>query len=573
MKPLKVFLDYLAAYWYVILGIVVAAYLSTELRLYVAVLLGDAVNAAVGGGRASLLNFALMIIGVTAVSAAFQFSVSYGGQWIAQKIAYDLRRDLFSSVISKNFRFYDSVSSGDLTSRSTMDVEAIRRFLGIGLPQLLTTSFLLVLAVYTLFTINFKFVLIFLGTVPILLMLTIILAVKQEPLWDKIRLKYGAMTSWLQQNILGYKVVRAYNAEEEQSRVFRSLTQDYLENYVGVSRIRSIINPLLSLVVSLAIASLLVYGNFGYTSGGLTIGSIESAVYVYTLMLPSIRFFGQLVVLYENAMAGMRRLIGVMHTKNDVNENNAGISADNIMGEVVFEDVWLSQRGTWVLRGVNLRVAPGEAVGIVGESGSGKSSLVQLVPRFYDPDKGRVLIDGVDVKEYNTKSLRKRIGYVSQDIVLFSGTIYDNIALGARNPKPEDVREAVRVARLDEFIANLPDGYSTIVGERGITLSGGQRQRVAIARAILSKPRILILDDPTSNLDAETEMAIKDALKYVFKGCTVLLVTHRLSMLNYANRVVVIKDGAVVEDGDLNTLLKANGELSRLFSTKQQVAG
>ncbi|PSN96421.1 hypothetical protein B9Q06_01960 [Candidatus Marsarchaeota G2 archaeon ECH_B_2] len=574
MRPVKVFLNYLARYWYVLVGIIVGAYISTKLRLYVAVLLGDAVNTAVGGGKESLLlNFALMIIGVTAVSAVFQFVVSYGGQWIAQRVAYDLRRDLFSSVESKSFRFHESVSSGDLTSRSTMDVEAVRRVLGIGLPQLLTTSFLLVLAVYTLYTINMKFVLIFLATVPVLLTLTVILAVKQEPLWDKIRLKYGAMTSWLQQNILGYRVVRAYNAEERQTQVFRSLTQDYLENYVEVSRIRSIISPLLSLVVSLATASLLVYGGFGYTAGGITIGSLESAIYVYTLILSPIRFYGQLVVLFENAMAGMRRLIEVMYAQDESNENTQGIDADNIKGEVVFEDVWLSQRGKQILRGVSLRVAPEEVVGIVGESGSGKSSLVQLVPRFYDPDRGRVLIDGVDVKSYNTKSLRRRIGYVSQDIVLFSGTIYDNIALGAFDPKPEEVREAARIARLDEFIESLPEGYSTMVGERGITLSVGQRQRVAIARAILSKPKILILDDPTSNLDAETEMAIKDALRLRFKGCTVLLVTHRLSMLNLTSRVVVLKEGKIVEDGDVRTLMQSNGEFSRLFGAKQRVAG
>jgi ATP-binding cassette subfamily B protein len=179
----------------------------------------------------------------------------------------------------------------------------------------------------------------------------------------------------------------------------------------------------------------------------------------------------------------------------------------------------------------------------------------------------------VDVKSYNTKSLRRRIGYVSQDIVLFSGTIYDNIALGAFDPKPEEVREAARIARLDEFIESLPEGYSTMVGERGITLSGGQRQRVAIARAILSKPKILILDDPTSNLDAETEMAIKDALRLRFKGCTVLLVTHRLSMLNLTSRVVVLKEGKIVEDGDVRTLMQSNGEFSRLFGAKQRVAG
>jgi ATP-binding cassette subfamily B protein len=574
LKAPSLFLRYLARYWYIVVAVIIAAFISTQLRLYVAVLLGQAVNTAIGGGKTSLLfNITLTIVLVTAVSAAFQFVVTYGGQWLAQRVAYDIRRDLFASVESKSFRFHDSHSVGDLTSRSTMDVEAVRRFLGIGVPQLLTTSLLLVFAVYTLYTINTKFVLIFLATVPVLLALTVILAVKQEPLWDRIRERYGAMTSWLQQNIVGYKIVRAYNAEGRQTDTFRRLTQDYLENYVEVSRIRSVINPLLSLVVSLATASLLVYGGFGYSRGGLTIGSVESAVYVYTLILAPIRFYGQLVVLFENAVAGMKRLMAVMYSEDESNENRGGVDASNIKGEIVFEDVWFTQRGKQVLKGVSVRVGAGEVVGIVGESGSGKSSLVQLIPRFYDPDSGRILIDGVDVKNYNTKSLRQRIGYVSQDIVLFGGTIYDNIAMGSPSAEPSEVREAASIARLDDFIESLPDGYNTIVGERGITLSGGQRQRVAIARAILSRPRILILDDPTSNLDADTEIALKDALRSRFRECTVILVTHRLSMLNLAQRVIVLRDGRVVEEGDAHSLLGAGGEFYRLFGVQQKSVG
>ncbi|MEM3670175.1 MAG: ABC transporter ATP-binding protein [Thermoprotei archaeon] len=541
-----------------------SAVASGFLRIRVPVLVGSAVSALVSSGSASvLLRYSLLIVGVSTAAAVLQFVVTYGGQWLAQRVVYNIRKDIFDALQSKSFRFHDENSTGDLMARSTMDVEAVRRLISFGLPQLFTTTSLLGIAIYTLYGIGKTYLLVFLSIVPVLLAVTFLLAIKQEPHWDAIREKYGRMSKILQENIVGHRIVRSYTAEEEEARRFKQSTADYLESYSNVSKIRATLNPLLSLVVSLAIAGLFVFS--GRVSGAASIGSLTAAIYIFLLILGPVRFYGQLVLFFENGMAGMKRIYEVLTARSEIVDDPNGLSAERIRGEVEFRNVSFSYKEKQILKNVSLHVKPGEVVGLVGESGSGKTTLVNLVPRFYDPSQGEVLVDGVNVKNYSVRSLRKIIGFVSQEAMLFTGTIAENITFGSPNASMAEIRAAAERAQIADFIESLPEGYQTIIGERGITLSGGQRQRIAIARALIVDPKILVLDDSTSSVDVETELRLQRALKAVIEGRTTFVISHRLSTLRLASRLYVFGDGEIVEQGNWQELTERKGVFYELF--------
>lgn len=569
MSGFRVFLKYLVRHSPALAVVAASAMATALLRIRIPLLIGSAVTVVVSNQSSSLLlRYSLLILAISAAAAALQFAVTYGGQWLAQKTVYNIRRDIFESIQSKSFRFHDENSTGDLMARSTMDVEAVRRLISFGLPQLFTTTFLLAVAVYTLYTISMVFLYIFLLLVPALVTVTLLLAIKQEPHWDSIREKYGRMSKVLQENIVGHRIIRSYTAEPQQIKEFTSSTEDYLDSYKAVSKIRSVFNPLLSLIVSLAIAALLVYGGAQVVHGSVEVGSIVAAINVFILILGPIRFYGQLVLFFENGMAGMKRIDEVLGAKSEITDNPLGLGADNIKGEIEFRGVSFSYKDNPVLKNINLKITPGEVVGLVGESGSGKTSLVNLVPRFYDPSSGVVLVDGVDVRKYSVRSLRKKIGFVSQDVMLFSGTIAENIAFGSDAATEQDIRNAAREAQIADFIESLPDGYNTLIGERGITLSGGQRQRVAIARALLVNPRILVLDDSTSSVDVETELRLQKALRRVVRDRTTFIISHRLSTLRLADRILVFKDGSIEEEGTIESLSASSGEFVRIFKSQ-----
>jgi ABC-type multidrug transport system fused ATPase/permease subunit len=563
--------DHLKGYWWSLLAISVTSLASVELRVYVPVLIGRAVNSLVTPEKGALLEDTTLIVVVSLVSSVLQFFTTYGGQWLAQRVVYDIRKELFDSIEHKKLEYYDRSSTGDLMTRCTMDVEAIRRLVGFAGPQFVTNLFLIVVAGYSLFALGAVYGYIFLATIPFLVALTVLFGFKQESHWKKIREKYGKMTRTLQQNIVGHRTVRAYAAEEGQIEQFRRETSDYLESYREVSLLRGVYNPLLSLTVSLAAGSLLIFAGHEVIAGNLALGSLVASVNIFALLLNPVRFLGQFVIFYENGIAGSERILEVMFEPSE-NLSDGSLSAEKITGEIQFDHVGLIKKGGKILEDINLHIRSGEVVGVVGVTGSGKSTLVNLIPRFYEPTSGKILVDGHELHEYILASLRKAIGFVSQDPFLFSGTIAENIAFGASEPRPEEIAEAARLAQLSSFIERLPEGYQTRVGERGITLSGGQRQRVAIARALLANPRILILDEPVSSLDANTEKELIVALKRVISGRTAIVVSHRLSILRLTSRIIVLSKGRVVEEGSLDELLKEGKEFRRVLFSEIQLA-
>jgi ABC-type multidrug transport system fused ATPase/permease subunit len=557
-------------HWPIAAVMLVCVTALTGLRVLVPFLTGDAVNDIVA--RSSVSSVALIaaeIVGVSAVSAAFGFGLSYGGQALGQKLVYDIRNVIFTSIQGQSFSFHDRNETGQLMSRATGDVEAVRRFVAFGLGQLLSNAFLVGGVVVSLFYLDPRLAAIVAAVFPLILIVSWRFSGSQGPFWRLTRRNYGAMNAVLQQNVMGARVVRSFTAEDAEVARFASANQAYRDGIIGSSAVRAFYTPLLSLVVSLDVAALYFFGGQEVIAGTVSLGELIAAANLLALLAAPSRFLGQLILIAQNGMAGFERILEVVDAEKEVKDAPDAEPIGAVQGRVTFEGVRFGYgKGMEVLKGVDLEIAPGEAVAFVGTSGSGKTTMANLVPRFYDVTAGAVKIDGKDVRKVTLRSLRGAVGLVSQDIFLFSATIRENVCYGRPDASQEEVERVCRVARADEFIERLPERYETRVGERGVTLSGGQKQRLAIARTLLTDPRILILDDSLSSVDAGTESAIAEALKEVVKGRTTIIITQRLSTLRLAHRIVVFEGGRVVEQGTHADLLALNGVYARLYDSQ-----
>ena len=567
-------------HWHIVAVMLVSVTALTGSRVLVPFLTGQAVDDIVAKSPiSSVLLLAMEIVAVSAASAAFSFGVSYGGQSLGQKLIYDLRNNIFTSIQAQSFSFYDRNETGQLMSRATGDVEAVRRFTAFGLGQLLSNAFLVGGVVVSLFYLDLRLAAIVSVVFPVILFLSWRFSKTQGPFWRLTRKNYGAMNSVLQQNVTGARVVRSFTAEDGEMSRFAATNQAYRDGIVGSSAVRAVYVPLLSLVISLALAALYYLGSgpvIAASGAGepliaaSKLGQLVAAANLLALLSGPSRFLGQLILIGQNGMAGFDRILEVIDAEADVKDRPGAKQLTDVKGEVRFEGVRFgyARAGREVLKGIDLEIPPGQVVAFVGVSGSGKTTMANLVPRFYDVTGGAVKVDGIDVRDVTLKSLRGNIGLVSQDIFLFSATIRENVCYGRVDASQEEVERVCRLARADEFIERFPDRYDTRVGERGVTLSGGQKQRIAIARTLLTDPRILILDDSLSSVDAGTEYAIADALKEVVKERTTIIITQRLSTLRLAHRIVVFDGGRVVEDGSHGELLAHDGTYAKLYRSQ-----
>ena len=543
---------------------------TTILRVYVPLLLGNAVNVIVGNESiGTVLLISLEIIGISALSAAFQYGLGYGGQALGQRVIYDLRNQIFVALQNQSFSFHDRNETGQLMSRATGDVEAVRRLLAFGSSQILGNTFLLVGVVVELFFLNLFAGIVVLLTLPVVFYISWKYSQSQAPHWQRAREHYGAINSVLQQNITGMKVVRSFSAEESEISKFDVQNEMYRDDIVNAARVRSFYSPLLVIIINFDTLLLYLVLGRGIVDGTIQVGLLVSVAGLVVLLVGPVRFLGQLILFIQNGMAGFDRILEITESRVDIVDRYPAITLDkkNVRGEIRFDKVTFGYQGKGgqVLKGINLEIHPGERVAFLGASGSGKTTAANLVPRFYDVSSGQVLLDGTDVRDIKLESLRSQIGIVSQDIFLFSATLRENIAYGKSAATLEEVQDAARVAHADEFIERYPEKYDTLVGERGITLSGGQKQRVAIARAILTDPKVLILDDSLSSVDVETEFAIQDALQAVVAKRTTIIITQRLSTLRLAGRIVVFDHGRIVEDGTHSDLLQLGGVYAELY--------
>jgi len=510
-----------------------------------------------------LMTMGLAIIGVSILRGILTFGQSYLSEFIGQKIAYDLRNRLYDRIQRLSFAFHDTAQTGQLMSRATQDVEAVRIFVAMGAVRSIYMLLTLVSIAGLLFFLNWQLALVTLAILPPVAFIALRMGVKQRPIWLRIQQEMALMNIVMQEAFSGMRVVKAFNRQHSETVKFEREAYKLYEDTLNTARIQSFNGPLMALFFSISAAAIIYVGGHQIINGQLTAGELAQFVLYSGMMAMPIRMLGFMVNIVSRGMSAGERIFEVLDTESAVKEKPNALVLNNAMGNVKFENVSFkyttmnkNEHPRYVLQNVSLDGKPSEMVALLGATGSGKTTLVNLIPRFYDVTDGRITMDGIDIRDVTLPSLRRNIGIVQQDVFLFSATVRENIAYGAVEATEEQIISASKAAQLHDFIVNLPDGYNTWVGERGVTLSGGQRQRLSIARTLLLDPKVLILDDSTSSVDTETEFLLQKALRTLMKGRTTFVIAQRLQTVKDANQILVLDKGTVVERGTHQQLLQ-----------------
>jgi ATP-binding cassette, subfamily B, bacterial len=559
-------------YWPAALLAYFTLFAGAGFALLIPRLTGDAIDQALGSGsRQTLLMITLGIIGAGALRSFLSYWQSYLSEYLSQRVAYDIRKAFYNRLQSLSYSFHDKSQTGQLMSRATADVEGVRQFVGFALLRGAYFAILMVAITVLLLLLNWKLALISLAVVPFISFRTIVINQKLKDYWARIQQGLGVLETTVQENLSGVRVVRAFAREAHESKKFKKQAEFLYNQEIEVNNLLASNSPLMSFALALAMAGILWYGGRLVVQGTLTQGELaQFLLYLVMLNMP-IRMLGWLSILFSRAGASGQRIFEILDQVSPVTERLGAVNVDEVKGLVKFEDVSFAYDSHGpVLKNVDFEARPGQVIALVGASGSGKSTIANLIPRFYDVTSGRITLDGIDIRDLCLPCLRKHIGIVHQDAFLFSATIKENISYGKPDATLEEIQEAARVARLHDFIAGLPDGYETWVGERGITLSGGQKQRLAIARTILLNPRILIMDDSTSSVDMETEFLIQNALSELMAGRTTFIIAHRVRSVQMADQILVMKDGKIVEQGRHEELLAKGGIYRQLYTLQFQ---
>lgn len=519
------------------------------------------------GATDSLVRSALVLLGLGLGAAALNLCQRYLSEWIAARIGYDLRNRLYDHIQRQPFTYHDHAQSGQLISRCIEDVSSIQRFAGSAIIETIQFTLLTVGILWLMAADNLKLALIALLPMIPLIYMTLEFGTRIGGLFFKVDYAVGEVSNRLQENVSGAQVVRAFAREDYEINRFNIANREVFTHWVRVIDQWARIMPLSNFLIALGTILLLWFGGPMVLSGQVTLGELV-AFNAYILLLGSpAQQLTQLVNAAGEASAGAQRVFEVLDRQPEIESPRGAERLGQLRGEVEFEQVGLSylDERSAALDGINLKVEPNRILALMGQTGSGKTSLVNLIPRFYDVTAGRVLVDGRDIREVDLVSLRCQIGIVLQTSLLFSDTIKANIAYGRPGATDEEVFAAAAAAQAHEFILELPQGYESVVGERGVTLSGGQRQRVAIARALLMDPRILILDDSTSSVDTQTEKLIQSALDQLMEGRTTFVIAHRLSTVRRADMIVVMDKGRIVQRGTHKELLRHGGLYRQIY--------
>lgn len=562
MKHLLRIRTFLKPYaWQIFLTLLMLLVL-TGLNLVVPRIIRSVIDEGLAQGQtAYLARSALVLLGLGLLTALLNLGNRYWSEWIAARVGYDLRNRMYDHIQYLPFTYHDHAQSGQLISRCIEDVRAIERFAGGAVTDLIRFGLLAVGIISIMIADNARLALIALLPIIPLTLMTTSFGTKIGKLFFAVDNAVGDVSNRLQENVVGVQVVRAFARESYETERFETANKQVFQTWVYVIDEWSKIMPTTNWLTTVSVILILWFGGQMVMDGTLTIGAIV-AFNAYILMLaePAQQLTG-LVNSGGEAAAGAQRVFEVLDTLPAIQSSADAVRLDTLRGEVELRDVALQYQDerTHSLRGIHLRVEPNQLVALIGPTGSGKTSLVNLIPRFYDATEGSVLVDGVDVRDMDLVTLRRQIGIVLQTSLLFSDTIKANIAYGRPDATTEEVIAAAKAAQAHEFIEGFTNGYDTIVGERGVTLSGGQRQRVAIARALLMNPRILILDDSTSSVDTQTEKLIQAALDTLMEGRTTFVIAHRLSTVRRADIILVMDQGRIVERGTHEELLGRGG--------------
>lgn len=518
----------------------------------------------------SLIMALLAIVVFALLRGVFAFLQAYWAEKNSQSVAYDLRNDLYAKIQNLSFSYHDKNQTGQLMVRATDDVEKVRLFIGQGLLQLVGAIILLTGTVLILFSTNAALAWTAMPILPLAGVLFVFFAGTARPMFTKVQIKISTLNTILQENLAGIKVIKAFTREKEQQKKFNYAADDTMNQQIQLARLFTFMFPMIFMIANLGQAAILYVGGEQIISGLLTLGEWqEFSLYLMYLFFP-VAMLGMIITQFGQASASADRIFEILDAKNDIVDKPDAIELPDVTGKIKFDNVTFRYFGGGepVLKNVTFEAAPGERIALLGATGSGKSTIINLLPRFYDPSDGRITIDDHDLRDVKIESLRSRIGIVLQETTLFSGSIRENIAFGKPEATQDEIEAAAEAAQAHDFIMSFPDGYDTHVGERGTTLSGGQKQRIAIARALLLNPRILILDDSTSSVDLATESLIQTALDKLMEGRTSFVIAQRISTVMTADKILVLDKGEVIAIGKHAELMEDNPIYAEIYNSQ-----
>ncbi|MPZ48710.1 MAG: ATP-binding cassette domain-containing protein [Dehalococcoidia bacterium] len=521
------------------------------------------------GSESTLLQAALIVVALQGGRGICGYFQSYLGEYLSQHVAYRLRNDLYTRIQSLSFSYHDHSQAGQLMSRVTADVENARLFLDNGLLRMFITFIQFIAVTVIMLALNWKLAILILIAIPVVGYISISTTTMLRPLLLSVQQQMGAYAAVLQESLAGIRVVKAFTAEEKEFKRFSAANWAVREKSIQAARISAFRQPMLGFVLEMINVGILAYGGSLVIGAEMTLGTLYAFTEYRQRLTQPVRQVAMQLQNASRASASAERVFEVLDTNSEVVEKPDAIDLGNVKGEVRYIDVSFGYGKDFpVVQEINIQASPGETVALLGPIGSGKSTILNLLPRFYDATGGSITIDGHDIRDVTLTSLRANVGVVMQDLFLFNASIRDNIAYGRPEATQEEIIAAAKIARLHDFIMGLPEQYDTWVGERGITLSGGQKQRIAIARTLLLDPRILVLDDSTSSVDMETEYLIQQALVDLLKNRTAFVIAHRIRTVRNADQILVLKDGTIVERGNHDELITHGGLYKELYDTQ-----
>ncbi|MEZ4710571.1 MAG: ABC transporter ATP-binding protein [Caldilineaceae bacterium] len=560
-------LGYLKPHWRQVLVAYISMIVAALLNLYIPQVIKTAIDQGVNAQEArGLFRAAIVILIIAVVRGVAAFGQRFYGNWLTYQVAYDLRNHFYASVQSLPFAFHDEAKTGDLMSRATSDISETEQFTGIGMMDLVSTLVLLTGVLVAMFLENARLALLVVGPMLFLVAATLRFGYVVRDIFKGIQKQMGVLSAVMQESMTGINVVKAFAREPHELAKFDLENESWFTQRRESIRMWASYWPFFTFLLAASVFLLLWVGGPMALDGRVTVGTLFALIsYVLMLNGPTMRL-GFLVNMAATASASAARVFEIIDTPNAIQEKPDAVELAQMQGDVRFEKVSFAYaNGRSVLRDISFHARPDQVVALIGPTGSGKSSVINLIPRFYDPGSGVVRVDGVDVKDLRLKNLRRNIGIVLQNPFLFNATIAENIAYGRPDASQAEIEAAARAAQAHEFIMSFPNGYQTHVGERGVTLSGGQKQRVAIGRALLLDPRILILDDSTSAVDTETEHLIQMALQQLMQGRTTFVIAQRLLTLKNADMILVLDNGCIVERGAHSELVQNGGLYQQIY--------
>ncbi len=525
-----------------------------------------------GTDRYSILKFAaIFVLAIAALDAVCTYTEKYFTTSVGQWVMHDLRRTLYAHIQRMSLGFHDQSQTGDLISRVTSDIDAVQSFIATSLLGALINCITLVGMVSVMFWVNWRFTLIALAVVPLLFLVVYRYTRQIKKASRAVRKKESEIISVVQEVLTSIRIVKAFAREDYEQRRLEERSLESVEIALHARRLKARLSPIVDIIIAAGTASVLFFGGRMAIAGTLDAGSLVLFIWYLGKMYKPMQDLSKMPDAFSKASVGYERIREVLETEREVRDLPGARRAPRLRGEIEFDNVSFSYANdAHTLTNVSLKIEPGQVAALVGPTGAGKTTIINLIPRFYDPTEGTVRIDGQDIRRFRQKTIRDQMSFVSQDTVLFHAPIWQNIAYGKPDASRAEILKAADLANATEFIEKMPEGFDSLVGERGITLSQGQRQRIAIARAIIRKTPILILDEPSSGLDAISERLVFDALDRLMEGTTCVIVAHRLATIRRADVIFVVQNGAIVERGNHDELLRSGGLYSELYTLQFQ---